>query len=323
MIRNTIVLFLMMSLLSCAMTSDTEESQQPERIRDAENLLVRGVADYSQSDYLQAGIFFTRALHLYRSIDNPQGIVLSCINLAKTSLVTGDILRAEAFVDKAKSILHSSLLLQREHLINYLAIVDSSIKIEKMEYHAAKEILQPLLDTAYSKQSEINIAAVQNRLRIAIEEQASDAFVWMQSYSDLLQLSESPRLNQNARLLRFKAALNDNVEEQNQNYNMALNLYRQAAHRMGIAATLEEWAQQQYENQYYHAAANKLRRALFIRIELKDRRNSQAILVILQKIYRQSGNRAKEKQSVLWLEQLSSVEFAQWNNLLGDYNNYP
>ena len=123
--------------------------------------------------------------------------------------------------------------------------------------------------------------------------------------------------------LRFKAALNQDITEQNSYYSQALQIYRSSAHQVGIAATLEEWSKQQYYLKQYHSAADKLVRALFIRIDLKDRKHSLLILEKLYKLYQLSGDIEKERQTIIWLKKISSKDFSRWHELSEAYNTYP
>ena len=323
--RGKILFLLLFSaiLSSCSMIKSVNEQEQqiPEKIQTAEAQLARGVNSYSQYDYRQARHFFHSALHTYRSIDNLQGIILSVTNLAKTALALGDIRRAEDYVAKAKILINTSSQSQSHNIIEHLAIVESSIKIEQHEYIAAKIILQPLLDKKTLVDSAITTAALQNRVRIAIAEQDQDAIEWLQHYAQMV--SRSQQSSQQARLMRFNAALSKNSEAQNSFYNKAMQLYRSHANQVGIAATLEEWSQQQFHLKQYHVAVDQLERALFIRIDLKDRINSIAILIKLHKIYQVLNNKDKQRKTSIWLKELSSRAFSRWSDLAEDYNSYP
>jgi len=317
------VFLLILTLPSCIIKTANEVKQEPAKIQSAESFLAKGFISYSQYEYEQAAVFFTDALRTYRSIDNPEGIVLSCINLSKTFLAKGNIRLAEAFIEKAKVIVASSPELQKSYLMNHIAIVASSIAIDKKNYVTAKEIIQPLLDKERSIVIDISIAAVQNRARIAVAEQAYDAEKWVQNFEAKLNASELPKPNQKARLLRFKAVLAHHRKQYDSDFAAALNLYRQTAHQTGIAATLEEWAEKQYQSLQYHASIEKLMRSLFIRIDLKDRKNAQSILALLEKNYHHLANTIQEQKTALWLVQLKSSDFNNWNNLFADYNDYP
>ncbi len=324
--RQLKLIFLLLStaiLFSCSIIKlETNQKQQlPDKIQTAENFLARGVSSYTQYHYKQAGIFFNNALYAYRSIDNPHGIILSLSNLAKTALALGNIDLAEQYVVKAKKIITTSEKSFNNKVINHLKIVESSIRIEKQQYRAAKEILQPLLDAKQSPSSVFRSAALQNRVRIAIAEDDPDTAKWLQQFNQ--QISSSHQNSYTARLMRFKATLSQDSQEQNSYYNKALNIYRSSAHQVGIAATLEEWSQQQYQLQQFHVAIDKLVRALFIRIDLKDRRHSILNLDKLHKLYHLSGDKEKERQTIMWLKKISSNDFSRWNELAEAYNTYP
>ena len=317
------LLFTTSVLFSCSIIKleDKQKEQVPDKIQQAENLLSRGVNSYSQYNYKQAGAFFNNALYAYRSIDNPQGIILSLSNLAKTSLALGNIHLAEKYVAKAKHIIAAAEKHFSNKIINHLRIVESSIEIEKQEYISAKKILQPLLESSQNPDSDIHIAALQNRVRIAIAEDDPLTVKWLQQFSQLI--SSSQQDNYTARLMRFKAALSQDSKKQNTYYKQALKIYRNKAHQVGIAATLEEWSQQEYQQKQYHAAIDKLTRALFIRIDMKDSRHSLLILEKLHKLYQLSGDKEKQRQSLIWWKNLSNKDFSRWNELAEAYNTYP
>ncbi|MBE9526447.1 MAG: hypothetical protein IME94_05670 [Proteobacteria bacterium] len=320
------LIFLLLStaiLFSCSIIKlETNQKQQlPDKIQTAEKLLAHGVSNYNKYNYKQAGIFFNNALYAYRSIDNPRGIILSLSNLSKIALALGNVQLAEQYLVKAKNILAASGKSFNNKISNNLIMVESSIQIEKQQYNIAKNILQPLLDPKLSPASEYRIAALQNRVRIAIAEHDPYAAEWLQQFSQAT--SKSHQTSYTARLMRFKAALSQDSQENNSYYNKALNIYRSSAHQVGIAATLEEWSQQQFQLQQYRSAIDKLVRALFIRIDLKDRRHSILILEKLYKLYPLTANKEKEKQTIMWLKKISSNDFSRWNELAEAYNTYP
>lgn len=320
------LIFLLLStaiLFSCSIIKlETNQKQQlPDKIQTAEKLLAHGVSNYNKYNYKQAGIFFNNALYAYRSIDNPRGIILSLSNLSKIALALGNVQLAEQYLVKAKNILAASGKSFNNKISNNLIMVESSIRIEKQQYNIAKNILQPLLDPKLSPAPEYRIAALQNRVRIAIAEHDPHAAEWLQQFSQAT--SKSHQTSYTARLMRFKAALSQDSQEKNSYYNKALNIYRSSAHQVGIAATLEEWSQQQFQLKQYHIAINKLVRAFFIRIDLKDRRHSILILEKLYKLYPLTANKEKEKQTIMWLKKISSNDFSRWNELAEAYNTYP
>jgi tetratricopeptide (TPR) repeat protein len=268
--------------------------KRPEKFIMADDFLDKGVAQYNQFHYEQAGVFFMKALYSYRSIDDPKGIVTACINLSKTSLSLGDTDKAEKFIKSAKKVIfHSPEIIQ---LRSYLSIVESSINIKKKEYRLAKILLQPILEQELNNRN-INIAAVQNRTIIAFKED-DNASYWVDQYAHLIKIIDgelSPRKSkQKARLLRFKAQLSHQLLEQTEYYQKALQLYRRTAHQTGIAATLEEWARKEYLMSEYSLAEDKLIRALYIRITLKDKQKIIEIVSLLKSIYKNMNKRKKK-----------------------------
>jgi len=315
LLRAIFALSLSALLFACA--SSEQRQPRPELIEQADKTISSGVFSYNQADYVRAEELFTKALYLYRGIDNPEGIASSCINLARTTLSRGDTEAARQWIDSAKRVIETG---GTDRLNNHVIIVSSSIAIETGEYDAAKSLLAPLLDEA-DKTIDLptRLAALQNRTRIAFAEN-SEAAMWTERYAKLITLDET--LHQ-ARLARFRAALASDDAGSDAQFSTALAIYRSQAHRPGIAATLSEWAQRDIGHQRYDSAKNKLGRALFIRAQLMDRVNCREILVELQRVYSDTNSADRLAATRNWIEQLDAAGFDQWQQLTEAYSGYP
>ena len=307
----------MLATLLVACASSEQKQPRPELIEQADTTISNGVASYNQADYTTAEKLFTRALYRYRGIDNPEGIAASCINLAKTRLSLGDTAAATQWIDSAQQAIETGA---PGHLQSHVSIVRSSIAIETRDYETAKRLLAPLLDEAdKSIDHPTRLAALQNRTRIAFAEN-SEAAAWTERYAK--QVTANDPLQQ-ARLARFRAVLSTDNETGDAQFNAALAIYRNQAHRPGIAATLTEWAQRDIEQQRYTSAENKLKRALFIRAELMDRKNCSEILDALQRIYTDTDNTDRLALTRNWIKQLDAEDFNQWQELMETYIAFP
>jgi hypothetical protein len=301
-------------LLACA---SSEQKPRPELIEQADKTISSGVFSYNQSDYADAEKLFTRALYRYRGIDNPEGIASSCINLAKTRLSQGDTVSAKQWINSAQQIIENNGL---NHLKSHATIVSSSIDIETQDYAAAKQLLAPLLDdTDKSIDQPTRLAALQNRTRIAFAEN-SEAATWTERYAS--QITANDPLYK-ARLARFRAALAGDDTTSSAEFNTALTIYRNQAHRPGIAATLSEWARHEIEQQHYDSAKNKLARALFIRAELMDKNKCREILDLYARTYTDTNNEEALARTLTWIKQLGNDDFSRWQELADVYGGFP
>jgi len=308
---------LCIACLACASTP--EPDRRPEVMQSAEKSLELGVSNYRDNNFDKAEAHFSRALFLYRNIDNPTGIIASCLNIAKTKLSSGQVESARAYAEQAQNII------QREQLSEYndrLTLIQSSIAIEDGDTTAARQLIDGLLEkTQANGDHAIRTAALQNRTRIAFMHNAADTADWLSQYEAALKQPGQNTLLNRARLLRFKATLQPETGEKL--LAEALELYREAAHSPGIAATLSEWGAYDNAGKAHENAIEKLQRALFIRANLHDRKNSQLVLRRLATGYHQLGNTGKAGRASYWLQQLDEPMFKQWDAVISEFEHYP
>jgi len=306
-----LVIALCTGITACA--SSPEADQRPSLLITAERSLEFGVNSYNDNNYGKAEAHFDRALFLYRNSDNPTGILSSCINLSKTKLATGQLDSAAAYLKQAEAVAERE---QIKTFDNHITVIESSIAIENNRLDAAKDLLNTLLETRPINAS-IKTAALQNRTRIAFIEN-SDQENWVAQYKEALNASEQNTTLNRARLLRFETALEPTTA--NEKLSTALNLYRSTAQSPGIAATLTEWAAIDTNQQ---SAANKLQRALFIRLNLRDKKNTQKILQHLTTSYKQLGEINKSERANYWQEKLNDEAFQEWDAIRFEFESYP
>lgn len=300
------------TLLSAGCVSSPGE-KPPEAIAAANSALSNGVSHYEKNNYALATSYFNQALREFRSIDHQYGIASSCLNLSKTHLSLGDTDTAAAYLKQAQTIIEREPLTA---LQPHARIIAASIAIEHNQLTQAKEMLAPLL-TADSN-NEFTLAALQNRTRIAhaeISDSKDEAAHWTHIFEQKIKSGAGNQIHQ-ARLARFKAALSDDIETQNQHFTAALNIYRQQTHRPGIAATLQEWADALIAQNQTEAANDKLLRALYIRQTLQDRNNSLKTLNSLARFTRDSRIQT-------WTEKLQDRNFKQWHEFVAAFNQFP
>lgn len=311
-----IIIVFCLSAIACASSPDVD--RRPKLLISAEKSLELGVSNYNENNFAKAEAHFDRALFLYRNIDNPTGIISSCLNIAKTKLSSGHVNTAKAYVEQAK------IIIEREQINGFnshLTVIESSIAIEDNQIDKARQILDKLLNKTPGD-APLRTAALQNRTRIAFLEN-NDTANWVKQYEDALNKPGQNSILNKARLLRFKAALETNMDSAVAKYTEALKLYRKAAHSPGIAATLTEWATPGLSGTDYQNATDKLERALFIRINLHDRGNSKKILALLARSYKKPGSTNQSERASYWQKKLDNETFEEWDMIRFEFENYP
>lgn len=289
-----------------------------EDIFEAEKLQAAGVSRYKANDYEAAYHYFDKALYRYRTIDNPEGIVSSCINIARVLDASNQISSSKRWVKKARQLNHDYLPDNHARLSHHIDLLDASIDIAEDDIDAAERKLTKLLSENITP--DIRLSALQLRTRIAFSTENDEA-IWLKKYTDAVHGSGVTALQHEARLLRFRAALD--TDKHDQYLQSALRIYRGITHQPGIAATLSEWAQYDLSEHRYAQAEGKLLRALVIRLELRDRPKVESILTRLESVYEGSGETDKGKNTAYWKNKLSEPGFDQWRSILRDLADYP
>lgn len=316
--RIFFIVAIYIGLIACASTAEIDT--RPALIQSAEKSLELGVSNYNENNFTKAESHFDRALFLYRSIDNPEGITTSCLNIAKTKLSSGQINQAHLYAERAKNIIQREQLKQFDDL---LALIQSSIAIDNNDTTKAKPLLDGLLaETQSNGNHAIRTAALQNRTRIAFLDNTNPVD-WVKLYEDALKKPGQNSILNKARLLRFKAELEINNQSASANFAKALMHYRSTAHSPGIAATLAEWAKLDISNADYKSALSKLERALYIRTTIHDRRNSQKVLQLLGTSYNKLSENSRSERASYWQNKLDNKTFEEWEALRLEFETYP
>ncbi len=279
-------------------------------------LLDNGIHHYNNNNYLKAINDFEKALLQYRSIDNQEGIANSCLNLAKTYMAINSNQTAAEYLLIASRIIKQTPL---NELNEHLHLLNSSLAIINALYDSALQELQPVLN---SKNTTTQLAALKNRSRIAFIKNDSDKQQWLEKYRTLQQNHPEKTSSHLARILRFEAELSGNEKDKIELLTQSLAISRSLADRTAIAANLTQWASIDIEAKRYLDAEDKYNRALFIRHQLGDVKNSLMILQQLQVIYVATNN---NKQILVesWIKKLSNHDPGNWQHLFSDFDNYP
>lgn len=320
--KQLVLIFVIGCLSSCTSTVVNNTKSKSIHFINAESQLDKGNVHYNQFNYYLSINFYLDALNIYRSIDNSEGIIISCLNISKSFLAIGNLAIADKYLKKSKERFISSQDNLLRPLASHISIVESSILIKRREFNQAKSILKAISNTIHIGSDEIQLAFIKNNTIIALETKNNKANFWIQQYEAILNKSKTRNTSNKARLLRFKAANSNNNLLKLKHLHEALNLYREVAHKPGISATLYELAIINFQMKNIDVSTNQFERALFIRIDLKDILNTRNILNRLHKFFINENSSTKAKKALFWLDKLSNDNFNQWEHLATEFNNF-
>jgi tetratricopeptide (TPR) repeat protein len=310
-----LLFFLLLPALSACSGGQTKKPV-PDSITSPEKLLNRGTHMYQNNDYMKAINDFEKALLQYRSIDHQTGIAKSMLNIAKSLMAINNNQLASQYLLKAESIINQASL---DELKDHLHLLKSSLAINNTLYEQALEELGPLLN---SNSTSIKLAALKNRTRIAFLKDTDDKQAWLDKYSSLQKLNPENTASHQANIYRFEAELASDPKHKLELLSQSLAISRELADRPAIAASLTQSAQINFLAEDISDAEDKYLRALFIRHQLGDVKNSMLIMQQLQKIYTVT-NSSRLKQTEHWLGKISNNDLSNWDQLFSGFENYP
>ncbi len=311
------VIIFILAFFVYACTGSSPQKIPPDSLSSPAKLLDQGIYHYNNNNYAQAMHSFEKALLQYRSIDNPRGIANSSLNLAKTHMAINNNQRAADYLVRASAVIKQAQLLQLEQ---HLQLLNSSLAIKTEQYDQALTELETML---LANNINIKLAALKNRTNIAFLQNQNDKKKWLQQYKALQNRHPENTASHQARILRFEAALSHDKNNTKQLLTQSLTISQNLASRTAIAATLAQWATHNIENKEYPQAEDKVLRALFIRHQLGDVKNSLLLLKQLQRVYLATNNIEKQAQSQRWIEMLSQHDFTDWNNMFTYFDSFP
>jgi tetratricopeptide (TPR) repeat protein len=294
-------LLLLLLLSGCSTVSD----ERPEPIRKSEYYLEHGVNAFSNSDYVAATDFFSKALANYRSIDDTTGILLSYINLAETALASGNFPAALQNIEAAEKSARSEPYRAYQPRLVLLRAQTHWRAREKEKSLALLERLLPSFDSedrSQEKPTLLLLGATTLRTDIAFardDDDKQEARLWLRRLSLMLPATSGRTEAHQARLLRFEAHLaahEDDAQNALNKFEQALQLYREDAARPAIAATLTESGKLLMKLERWEEAEEKLQRALYIRLWIMDRPGATELLEQLQTVYHQLGDEERYQQ---------------------------
>lgn len=321
------LLLALILLTACSGVSDT----RPEVIRKSERYLKQGVEAYGNSDYVAATDFFTRALAHYRSIDDLEGTLFSHINLAETAMAAGayDAVRQQlSDADRVAKTLGKTEYEPRLNLLWAQSYWREGLKDK------ALDTLSPLLPLFSAEQVQqsvgtLELTALMLRTGIAfssLEEDAKDAQLWLRRLESAFERSSNTSPLHQARLYRFQGQWlmhQGELVQAGKLFQDALNIYRPAASRPAIAATLSESARLAIRLHKWQQAEDFLLRALFIRVWILDRIGSAEVLQLLSEVYRAQQRQSAAEEAAEWSRHIREDKATDWRNLGQQYLQRP
>lgn len=310
-----IIVSLFIAMLS-ACSGGPAEKPLSDSLTSPAKLLDQGVYHYNNNNYPNAIRDFEKALLQYRSIDNQPGIANSCLNLAKTYMAINNNQTATEYLNRASSVIEQAQLTQ---LDEHLHLLNSSLAINNELYDHA---LQELSTVLASNNTTIKLAALKNRTYIAYIRDNTDKRQLLEQYKKLQSSNPENTSSHLARILRFEAEATDDENKKIKLLSQSLSISQNHAARTAIAATLTQWADIDIANERYDEAEDKSLRALFIRHQLGDVKNSIVLLKQLKAIYSSTDNK-KAALTTDWIDKLSAHEFNDWESLYSDFETYP
>ncbi len=314
MIFPCVFLLGLLGLSACS--SGPAEKPLASSITSPAQLLDRGIQQYNENNYQKAIIYFEKALFQYRSIDNQTGIVQCSLNLAKSLMAFNNNQLASEYLGKAESIIEQEGLDQFD---DHLSLLKSSLAIKNADHEQA---LQELTSTLNSTNSATQLAAIKNRTKIAFLKDDSDKKLWLEKYKLLQKKYPDGSASHLARIYRFEAELTNDEENKTKLLTKSLTISQHRAARTAIAATLTQWSDIDVKANKYEQAKDKSLRALLIRHQLGDVKNSIAILEQLKTIYSVT-DKEMQKRAEAWITKLSNNQLNDWEMLFSDFDNYP
>lgn len=321
--RSIIARFILCSSITIlsACSHGPAEKPLPDAITSPAYLLDRGIQQYNSNDYAEAISSFEKALLQYRGIDNQAGIANSCLNLASSYMAINNDQAAAEYLIKAKTVIRQAALTE---LDEHLYLLNSSLALNNDFLDEALQELDPVLN---SENTSIRLAALKNRTTIAFLNNATDKRQWLDRYRTLQLNHAVDSSSHRARILRFEAELKTSESSisglsPQVLLSQALHISGELADRPAIAATLTQWAQLDQVLENLGDAEDKYLRALFIRHQLGDVKNSLYILEKLQDIYALTDN-SKQEKTAYWIRKISQHDLADWPLLFSDFDSYP
>lgn len=292
--RSSVPVALIAALLLAACGS--KPVRPPATVSNAQNDMATGMLAYGDNNYTEARTFFGRAFMEYRSVDNLDREADALVDLADAALQQGDVPAARVYMDQAQTILGTHPV---TGLPARLALLQAYADLQSGDATGAAQTLDALLnDTGTS--ADVKRAALFARVQAAFDAKAPDAPRW------LAKLGKPQGDLEQARLERLQALAANNAGKAETLYADALQRYRAASYRPGIAAANEEWGALLLTQQQWKDARDHLQRALNVRLWMYDAARSAKDLEGMQQADTALGDTVAAKQDATWADYLKN-----------------
>jgi tetratricopeptide (TPR) repeat protein len=283
-----VTIVLSVTLLACA----GSPVLRPDSYIKGDNFLHSGLVAYKNDDFPTALQKFNSALLLYQSLDDTRGVKLSRINLAETSLALSDFAAAEQQLTILKQQAVDGFL--DETFQNRVILLEVKLLFQQQRYSEALAAIEPLLLTLDGQEprdnNELSMLATAARLETLIP--AKTKLRWLDKFRAALAREREPQQPKFQIILK---RIDATIASQKHQYHEALNLlhealgyYKLQADRRAIASCLEDIAAIELAQNNKSKALGYLKRALGIRVWLKDQYNidkiQQKIVLINQQL---------------------------------------
>lgn len=256
-------------LIGCASPPPTP----PEALLQPLQTMQLGMNAWRNDELGSAQLLFAKAAQQYRSIDHADGEFGARLNLASIALVLGTPQRAQLQLDAAKRLRTSA----DTAAVPRLALLQAQTWILAAQYSSAQQGLESLL--AGLPPGALRDTVLLERARLAAL-QKTPISPWLEQLGDVSK--QLPRIQASQRrMLALAAQESGDPAAQKSHLLAALELYRQAFYRPGIAAThaaLGDFASRQQEWQQAH---EHYRIALDIQLWMHDQVHARQSLQAL------------------------------------------
>ena len=322
-LKKTVWFLLLLVLFGCVQRpvarpkTDSTSSSRP-----CDQLLTAGVQSFRSGDYTAAMRFFKEALVIGRGVDDGARMARAEVNMAETALAMGEYAAAH------DSLLAARRLVEREGLatlVPYLEMIAASLAIREERRDDAIAILTPYLAASGSpagtnNRMEFRLAALVNRIKLVADDDKAQYRQWVGRYRQVLAGAQpSPPSSYQARLLRFEAQLahwDGNRKDRDRSLSRALAILRQMKERPGIAATLAEWGRYLMEDKEWSAARDRLDRAFFVRVAMRDSFGCEQVLTLLESLDLAAGDQQRLAETQRWRAVIRENQSRYWSGLL-------
>lgn len=295
----------------------TPPDPRPAVYVEAERLLGRGVAAYADDAYPDAAGLFAQALSAYQSVDDRAGMLRAYLNLTETALALGNLELARDHLARATVLADELGAAADGRRLAQLAV---SIALKAGDYPAALRLIEPLLPAAGEPADAIALALFSDRALLALR-LGEPVEPWLARYRQALTRADAGPLA-SARLYRLEGEalrLAGDLDGARARLEQALAGFKRAAHRPGIAATLEGLGLVAKAGGDTADARESLRRALYVRVWTFDRAASRRLLGELIAIEEAAGDRSAAQRYRDLAEALSAARFDDWKRLREDF----